>query len=288
VPTLPHQAPRGDEHAIRQLMATWMAATRDGDTDRLLSLMTDDALFLTGARPPMGKADFAAAARAQAGPGAPRIDGRSDIQELRVLGDWAYLWSRLSVTVTPDGATPAERAGPVLTLLRKERGQWRLSRDANMLSPVQPPQHGHELTTARFIDAPCEQVFGAFSDPSRLARWWGPRGFTNTFEAFDLRPGGDWHFVMHGPDGKDYPNTSVFTEVQAPHRVAFRHTCAPLFKMTISFTAHGDKTLVGWQQVFESEAACSAIAKYAVAANEQNLDRLAAEVAAGRRETGAQ
>lgn len=135
-----------------------------------------------------------------------------------------------------------------------------------------------EFVTSRLIDAPRERVFRAFSDPTHLARWWGPKGFSSTFSGFDLRPGGAWRFVMHGPDGTDYPNESVFTEVVAPERVVFEHLSGHHFQMTITFTAQGDKTLVGWRQVFDTAGERQRIARIVIEANEQNLDRLAAEV----------
>jgi uncharacterized protein (TIGR02246 family) len=85
-----------DEQQIRQLVADWLAATRAGDVATVLSLMTEDVIFLAPGRPVMGKADFAAASRAQAGPDQPRIDGASDIQEIQVFGDWAFMWTRLA------------------------------------------------------------------------------------------------------------------------------------------------------------------------------------------------
>lgn len=127
---------QNEEQEIRQLVATWMAATRAGDMDTVLSLMTDDAVFLLPGQPVMHKADFAAAARAQAGPDAPKIDGDSEIQELKILGDWAFMWTRLSVVVTPPGGTPSRRAGHTLTILHKQGGKWRLARDANLLAPA--------------------------------------------------------------------------------------------------------------------------------------------------------
>ena len=136
-----------------------------------------------------------------------------------------------------------------------------------------------ELVTSRVIDAPRERVFRAFSDPERLARWWGPKGFTNTFHEFDLRPGGWWRFVMHAPNGANFPNESVFVEVAPPERVVFRHVSSPQFEMTLTFEDEGDTTVVGWRQLFGTAAECRRIAKIAVEANEQNLDRLAAEVA---------
>ena len=80
-----------------------------------------------------------------------------------------------------------------------------------------------EIVSARTFAAPRERVFDAFRDPSHLARWWGPQGFSSTFEVFELRPGGAWRFVMRGPDGVDHPNESVFLAVEEPERIVFRH-----------------------------------------------------------------
>src|SRR4051812_19400150 len=101
-----------DEQAIRALVATWINATKIGDTDAVLSLMADDVVFLVTGQPPMiGKAAFAAAMRAQSGQGRPQFDGKSEIQEIQVLGDWAYMWTKLTVVFTPPGGTlPITRA----------------------------------------------------------------------------------------------------------------------------------------------------------------------------------
>jgi uncharacterized protein YndB with AHSA1/START domain len=136
-----------------------------------------------------------------------------------------------------------------------------------------------EFVHTRLIDAPRERVFRAFAEPEHLARWWGPNGFTSTFHEFDLRPGGRWRFVMHGPDGSDYPNESVFLEVAAPARVVFEHLPGGHhFVMYITFAAEGNKTLVGWRQVFDTAAHKNRVAAIVSEANEQNLSRLAAEV----------
>lgn len=130
-----------DEEQIRQLVASWMAATRSGDVDTVLNLIADDAVFLTAGKPPMRKTEFAAAARAQSAPGAPEIDGRSEIQEIKVLGDWAFMWTRLTVVATPsDGGASTERSGHTLTVLTKASGRWQLARDANLLSPARPSE----------------------------------------------------------------------------------------------------------------------------------------------------
>jgi len=126
-----------DEKEIRELIATWMSATKAGDTARVLGLMTDDVVFLLPRRPPMRKAGFAAAAAAQVAKDAPKIDGESEIQEVVVAGDWAFSWTKLKVTVTPPhDARAMVRAGHTLSIFRKEGGKWRLARDANLLAPV--------------------------------------------------------------------------------------------------------------------------------------------------------
>ena len=124
-----------DERAIRELVATWMTASQTGDIDTVLGLMTDDVVFMVPGREPFGKEAFAAASRSMTG---VRMEGSSDIRELVVLGDIAYLRNHIAMTITPPGGTPVRRAGYTLTILRKEQdGRWRLARDANLLSKVE-------------------------------------------------------------------------------------------------------------------------------------------------------
>jgi uncharacterized protein (TIGR02246 family) len=121
-----------DERAIRQLVSTWMAASQAGDTETVLSLMADDVVFMVAGQEPFGKEKFAAAARGMQN---VRMEGTSDIRELTVLGDWAWLRNYLTVTVTPPGGQPVRRAGYTLTILRKTpAGQWLLARDANLMT----------------------------------------------------------------------------------------------------------------------------------------------------------
>lgn len=129
---------QNDEHEIRQLVATWIAATKAGDIDTVLSLMADDVVFLLPGRPPMiGKAAFAAAAGAHSGQERPQFDGTSEIQEIKVIGEWAFMWTKLSVVMTPlSGGPSIARTGHTLSILNKQNGKWVLARDANMLSPV--------------------------------------------------------------------------------------------------------------------------------------------------------
>jgi uncharacterized protein (TIGR02246 family) len=125
-----------DEQQIRELVATWMSATRAGDIATVLSLMTDDVVFLVAGQQPFGKEQFAAAMKPAPGTPIPKIDGHSEIQEILISGDHASMWAKLKVTVTPPGGTPIERAGHTLSVLRKTAGRWQLARDANLLSPV--------------------------------------------------------------------------------------------------------------------------------------------------------
>jgi uncharacterized protein (TIGR02246 family) len=126
---------QNDEQAIRDLITTWLSATKAGDRERVLSLMAEDAVFLVAGQPPMrGKAAFAAA---QSGLEQVDIDATSEIQEIKVFGEWAYLWTKLSVVMTPKkGGAPNKRAGYTLSILQKKAGGWVLFRDANMLSEL--------------------------------------------------------------------------------------------------------------------------------------------------------
>ena len=128
---------QNDEQEIRELVSRWMAASKAGDVDTVLSLMADDVVFLVPGQPVMRRADFASKARAQSGQDAPQIDGSSEIQEIKVLGEWAFMWTRLTVVMTPpNGAEPMRRAGHTLTILKKQNGRWVIARDANLLAPA--------------------------------------------------------------------------------------------------------------------------------------------------------
>lgn len=134
-----------------------------------------------------------------------------------------------------------------------------------------------ELVTTRVIQASPARVYEAWSKPEHLAQWWGPNGFTNTFHGFDFRPGGIWEFVMHGPNGVDYPNKNEFVEI-GPERIVLRHLSAHYFQLTATFEDLGDKTRLTWRQRFENASEFNAFKKICAPANEQNLDRLEAHV----------
>jgi uncharacterized protein (TIGR02246 family) len=119
-----------DEQAIRQLLDAWWEATRSDDVDAVLALMADDVVFLTPGQEPFGKKGFEESARGRT----VKVDGTSEIQELEVAGDWAWIRTHIDVTMTPPDGQPVRRSGSTLTILRKQDGgRWVLSRDANLL-----------------------------------------------------------------------------------------------------------------------------------------------------------
>ena len=131
--------------------------------------------------------------------------------------------------------------------------------------------------TSRKIPATAEEIFAAFQ-PQRLARWWGPNGFTNTFTHYEFKNGGRWSLTMHGPDGKSYPNENVFAEIDAPKKVVIQHVSEPKFRLTITLETSTDGTVVFWTQEFENSEVARQIEHIVVPANNQNLERLAEEL----------
>src|SRR5580658_8139474 len=100
--------------------------------------------------------------------------------------------------------------------------------------------------TSLDIPASAEQVFAAISDPQRLARWWGPAGFSNTFHICDFKNGGRWSLIMHGPDGKNYPNENGFAEIEFLRKVVVQHVSEPKYRLTIALTPSARGTVVSW------------------------------------------
>ncbi len=133
--------------------------------------------------------------------------------------------------------------------------------------------------TSRLFSFPPEKVFAAFSNADQLAEWWGPDGFRNTFEIFQFKSQGEWKFVMHGPDGTDYPNESVFLEV-TPNRIVIRHANAPNFTLTVTLLELQGQTNLHWHQASDDPQVAASIEHIIVPANEQNLSRLQTMLAA--------
>ena len=134
-----------------------------------------------------------------------------------------------------------------------------------------------DIVTTRVFPVSSAQAFAAWTDPVQLARWWGPRGFTNVFHQFDLRPGGDWRFTMRGPDGTEYHNHSIFQEIVPAQRLRFDHL-GPMHRFAVltTFAAEAGGTRVSFRMRFDSAEECSRLRPFIAEANEQNFDRLAA------------
>jgi uncharacterized protein YndB with AHSA1/START domain len=107
-----------------------------------------------------------------------------------------------------------------------------------------------ELVISRTLNAPVELVWEVWTSPEHIVNWWGPDGFTNTIQKMDMKPGGEWDLIMHGPDGTDYKNKSVFREIIPFKKIVYDHASGPKFTATIEFTDKGEQTLIRWQMLF--------------------------------------
>jgi uncharacterized protein YndB with AHSA1/START domain len=109
-----------------------------------------------------------------------------------------------------------------------------------------------EIVISRKLNAPVELVWEVWTKPEHIANWWGPDGFTNTITTMDVIPGGEWNLVMHGPDGTDYKNKSIFKEIVLYKKIVYEHISYPLFVATIDFEEQGEQTIINWRMLFES------------------------------------
>jgi uncharacterized protein YndB with AHSA1/START domain len=133
------------------------------------------------------------------------------------------------------------------------------------------------VTNQREFEFSPQQIFKAWTNPELLARWWGPNGFTNTYHEFGLRPGGDWRYTMHGPNGVDYPNHMKLVEIMPSEKIILDHQGSPEFRLTATFDdLGGGRTRVTFDQQFAKVEVFAEASKYCIEANEQNLDRLGA------------
>ncbi|MBS1597071.1 MAG: SRPBCC family protein [Bacteroidetes bacterium] len=136
-----------------------------------------------------------------------------------------------------------------------------------------------EIVTSRIVSASREIAYEAWSDPDHLKIWWGPAGFTNTFNEFDFRPGGKWSFIMHGPDKGNYANECEFIKIERPSLIAWKRFSKPLFQVVVTFEEIStNKTKTIFKQIFDTAEECSKIKVLAVDKNEENFDRLEAKL----------
>jgi len=138
-----------------------------------------------------------------------------------------------------------------------------------------------QITINREFDAPRDLVFSAFTDPNHIGKWWGPNGFTITTHEMDVRPGGTWTFIMHGPDGVDYPNQIQYIEVVKPEKLVYKHGSGEendpgSFEVTVSFVENEGKTLFTMCSLFASPKERNNVIQFgAIEGGKQTLDRLA-------------
>ena len=109
-----------------------------------------------------------------------------------------------------------------------------------------------ELLLSRTLNAPVALVWEVWTQPDHIANWWGPNGFTNTITKMDFKPGGEWDLVMHGPDGTDYRNKSIFKEIVRQKKIVYEHVSGPKFLASITFEERGEQTVITWHMLFET------------------------------------
>ena len=136
-----------------------------------------------------------------------------------------------------------------------------------------------EIVTTRILNFPINLAFTAWTDPNHLKNWWGPKGFTNTFNEFDLRPGGKWSFIMHGPDKGNYPNECEFIKIDEPNLIAWKRHSKPLFQVMFTFEElSNNSTKIVFKMIFDTADECNKLKPYVVDKNEENFDRLEVEL----------
>ncbi len=136
-----------------------------------------------------------------------------------------------------------------------------------------------EIVSSRIINSPRELVYRAWSEPEHLKNWWGPAGFTNTFNEFDFRIGGRWSFIMHGPDKGNYANECEFIEIEEPSLIAWKRYSKPIFQVVATFdVVENNKTKLVFKMLFDSAEECRKIKPFVVDKNEENFDKLETEL----------
>ena len=139
--------------------------------------------------------------------------------------------------------------------------------------PISNPDQ--EIVTVRTLDFPKETVFNAWADPDQLQAWWGPKGFSNTFESFEFRAGGNWKFVMHGPEKGNYKNECEFIEIDAPNLIFWKRLTQPFFQVCATFAeTEPGKTEIRFRMIFDSVEACHKLKPFVTDKNEENFDKL--------------
>jgi uncharacterized protein YndB with AHSA1/START domain len=184
-------------------------------------------------------------------------------------------------TFTRQVLTRADEVGPRVNAL--EQCGMSIGNNRDLSECVEERQRSSsepDFVCTRVLNAPRAVVFRAFIDPDILARWWGPEGFTNTFQEFRPESGGVWRFVMHGPDGTDYRMFNEFTEVVHEERIVLQHhQSTHNFRLEMAYSDVVDNTRLTWRIWFESPEEAEMVRPFLNHLNEQNFDRLEAQLA---------
>lgn len=136
-----------------------------------------------------------------------------------------------------------------------------------------------EIVSSRIVNFSREFVYRAWTEPDHLKKWWGPKGFTNTFNEYDLQVGGKWSFIMHGPDKGNYPNECEFIKIEKPSLIAWQRHSKPLFQVLVTFEeVSNEKTKIVFKMLFNSVEECNKLKPFVVDKNEENFDRLESEL----------
>jgi uncharacterized protein YndB with AHSA1/START domain len=136
-----------------------------------------------------------------------------------------------------------------------------------------------EILSSRILNSSLEKAYQAFANPKLLKKWWGPKGFTNTFHVFDLHPEGKWVLTMHGPDKGNYENSSIFKKVEPYRLITWSRISQPIFEMEVEFEKiTNSKTRISFRMIFNSVEECENIKRFVLPKNEENFDRLEREL----------
>ena len=136
-----------------------------------------------------------------------------------------------------------------------------------------------EILSSRILNASLEISYQAFANPTILQKWWGPEGFTNTFQVFELKPEGMWILTMHGPEKGDYENSSIFKIVEPYKKITWTRISQPLFDMEVLFENITEtKTRISFIMIFNTIEECEKIKNFVIPKNEENFDRLEREL----------
>ena len=143
-----------------------------------------------------------------------------------------------------------------------------------MISPdIENPRISDIIISSRVFNTDGNTMFRAWTEANHLSKWWGPNGFSNTFHTFDLRPGGDWKFTMHGPNGQDYLNECTFLKIE-PGQIIWRHHSKPVFHINVNFEEFAGRTKVIYAMIFETPQEREKLREFVAEKNEENFDRL--------------